>query len=548
MPASAARARTAISAISKYWARLFLKDIAGSVVVQLNSIVLQSFLSGIIHCCRVGLALVLLVPGSVAADTRLGAATAAIAGMHPGTSGVLLLDTGADALTQRDALIAVAERTIDAQYYIWNADASGRYLAARLLAAADRGVRVRVLLDDINVAGRDAVLADLAVHQNVQIRIYNPTAARSGALRMLGFVRDFSLLNRRMHNKSFTVDGAVTVIGGRNIGDEYFDLDPETNFRDRELLVAGPVVPEVSAGFEAFWQSAWTKPVAALSPAGRSGFSRDHPTQALLETATSEIAALGYTPTPEPAALILTYTLPALRWAPARLTVDLPPTAEQVADSDQQQPVALALRQLVASAREEILVESAYFILADDSLAEVARLHAGGVRLKALTNSLASNDLVTNHSGYARRRPAMLDAGIELYELRPDAAACLKLVRTSRACEGATGFSLHSKSLVVDRRVVYVGSFNVNLRSTYLNTEIALIVESPELAVQVADSIDELQRPDNSWQVVLADDGALEWRTERNSATVRERHEPMTSAWRRFQSRLYRLFPLEKYL
>ena len=506
-------------------------------------------LTGITHRLPVALAIAMLLASSMAtaSGTRLGAATAAIAELHPGMSGVLLLDTGAEALTARDALIADAERTIDAQYYIWNADASGRYLAARLLAAADRGVHVRVLLDDINVAGRDAVLADLAVHKNVEVRIYNPTAARSGALRVLGFVSDFSRLNRRMHNKSFTVDGVVTIIGGRNIGDEYFDLNPQRNFRDRELLVAGPVVGEVRAGFEAFWQSAWTKSVAALSP-GRSGFGGESTSQALLESATSEVAALGYTPPPEPEVLILTRSLPALRWAPARLTFDPPPTAEQIADSDQQQPVALALRQLVASAREEILVESAYFILGDDSLAETARLHAAGVRLKTLTNSLASNDLVTNHSGYARRRSAMLDAGIELYELRPDAAACQKLVRTSRACEGAAGFSLHSKSLVVDRRVVYVGSFNVNLRSTYLNSEIALIVESPELAAQVAESINELQRPDNSWQVVRADDGGLEWRTERNGALVREWHEPMTSAWRRFQSRLLRLFPLEKYL
>ena len=516
----------------------------------IDSIVLQTLLIGITHRPRVALAIALLLESSmaIAADTRLGAATAAIAELHPGTSGVLLLDTGAEALTARDALIADAELTIDAQYYIWNVDAAGRYLAARLLAAADRGVRVRVLLDDINVTGRDAMLADLAVHKNVEIRIYNPTTARSGALRLLGFVSDFSRLNRRMHNKSFTVDGVVTVIGGRNIGNEYFDLDPGRNFRDRELLVAGPVVKDVSMGFEAFWQSAWTKPATALSTPGRSGFSREPTSQALLESATSEVAALGYTPPPEPEALILTRTLPALRWAPVRLAVDPPPTAEQVADSDRQQPVALALRQLAASAREEILVESAYFILGDDSLADAARLHAAGVRLKALTNSLASSDLVTNHSGYARRRSAMLDAGIELHELRPDAAACQKLVRMSRACEGAAGFSLHSKSLVVDRRVVYVGSFNVNLRSTYLNSEIALIVESPELAAQVAESINELQRPDSSWQVVRADDGGLEWRTERNGALVRERHEPMTSAWRRFQSRLFRLFPLEKYL
>jgi len=477
------------------------------------------------------------------ADGLLGQETATLAGQHPGQSGVLLLDTGIDALRQRDALIEAAARTIDAQYYIWNSDASGRYLAARLLAAAERGVRVRVILDDINVVGRDLGLAGLAAHPNVEIRIYNPTAAREGFLRTLGFIRDFSQVNRRMHNKSFTADGAVTIVGGRNVGDEYFDLDPETNFRDRELLAVGPVVAEVEAGFEAFWNSTWTRPVESL--AGKDG---ELPPAEALAAAVSEVAALGYEAPAGLAALVATETLPALLWAPARLVFDRPPTAEEIDDSDAEQRVALELRQLVGAARREILVESAYFILGDESLAEAARLHAAGVDLRALTNSLASNDLVTNHSGYARRRAAMLDAGIELFELRPDAAACRRLVTVSRACESGPAFSLHSKSMVLDRSVVYIGSFNLNLRSTYLNSETALIVESPELAERVAASMEELLRPDSSWQVLRGKGGGLEWVTEVDGTEVRETHEPMTSFGRRFNSGFYRLFPLEKYL
>ncbi len=476
-----------------------------------------------------------------AADLR--EATSALAGRHPGQSGVILLDTGIQALQQRDALIAAASSSIDAQYYIWNSDASGRYLAARLLAAAERGVQVRLLLDDINIAGRDAVFAGLTAHPNVQVRIYNPSAARKGALRLLGFVRDFSQLNRRMHNKSFTTDGAVTIIGGRNVGDEYFDLDRVMNFRDRELLAAGPVVAQVTAGFEAFWNSSWTRPVESLIRSARRPVSPD---QAV--AATSDIAALGYRPPADLATEIEKKTLPALLWAPARIVYDPPPSAEQIAESTEQQPVARELRNLAASARSEILVESAYFILAGQSLAEAARLHANGVRLRVLTNSLASNDLTTNHSGYARRRPAMLDAGIELYELRPDAAACRRLITVSRACEAGPAFSLHSKSLVVDRRVVYIGSFNLNLRSTYLNSETALIVSSPELAAQVASSMEELLRPDSSWQVIRRQGGGLLWQTEIDGRSVRATREPMTGTWRRITSRLYRLFPLEKYL
>lgn len=483
------------------------------------------------------------IAGLTATAADLRQATDALAARHAGQSGVLLLDTGAEALEQRDALIAVASRTIDAQYYIWNSDASGRYLAARLLAAAERGVRVRVLLDDINVAGRDAVFAGLAAHPNVEIRIYNPSAARQGVLRLLGFIRDFSRVNRRMHNKSFTADGAVSIVGGRNVGDEYFDLSPAVNFRDRELLAAGPVVSQVTAGFEAFWNSPWTKPVEALArPAGH-----EEPGD-LLVAATREVAELGYAAPAGLASEVQARTLPTLLWAPARLVFDPPPTSAQIADSTEQQPVARVLRELVATARSEILVESAYFILGDQSLAEAARLHSAGVRLRVLTNSLASNDLVTNHSGYARRRPAMLDAGIELYELRPDAAACRRLITVSRACEEGPAFSLHSKSLVLDRRVVYIGSFNLNLRSTYLNSETALIVDSPELGARVAASVEELLQPDSSWQVLRRQDGGLEWVTQIDGRDVRETHEPMTSTWQRFTSRLYRLFPLEKYL
>lgn len=487
--------------------------------------------------------LLTVVPGSGAAETSVREATDALAAAHPGYSGVLLLDTGAQALAQRDALIAAARATLDAQYYIWNSDASGRYLAARLLAAAERGVRVRVLLDDINVAGRDAVFARLAAHPKVQIRIYNPSATRQGVLRLLGFVRNFSQVNRRLHNKSFTADGAVTIVGGRNVGDEYFDLDPDVNFRDRELLAAGPVVAQVTAGFEAFWNSTWTKPVSALTgPAGPV----DLP--GLLATATAEVGRLGYVAPPHQDSLIRAQTLPALLWAPARLVFDPPPTAAQIADASEQQPVALALHALAATARSEILVESAYLILGEQSLTEAARLHAAGVRLRALTNSLASNDLVTNHSGYARRRRSMLDAGIELHELRPDAAACQRLITVSLACAAHPAFALHSKSLVVDRRVVYIGSFNLNLRSTYLNSETALIVDSEELANRVAASIDELLRPDSSWQVLRRKGGGLEWITQVDGREVRDTHEPMTGFWKRFSSRLYRLFPLEKYL
>jgi putative cardiolipin synthase len=474
------------------------------------------------------------------ADIPLAEAVKAASAVHPGTSAVLLVDTGRQALSERDALIDAATRTIDAQYYIWNPDASGRYLAGRLLAAADRGVRVRILLDDINIAGRDGALTALAEH---------PTIARSGIRRLFGFVREFSRLNRRMHNKSFTVDGAVTIVGGRNIGNEYFDLDVAKNFRDREILAAGPVVAGVTAGFEAFWTSRWTVVSSSLAGEALSPAQIDA-AQGRLDAAGAEMETLGHTPPAvrQDADAYATGLLPRLIWAPVRLIVDLPPDREAMEDSSHPQAVAQALQALTISVRDEILMESAYLILDDGSLAEVAKLAAGGVTIRALTNSLASNDLVTNHSGYARHRKAMLAGGIELFELRPDAGACQRLVTTAGGCTDGREFALHSKSMVLDRRVVYVGSFNINLRSTYLNSETALIIDSPVLAERIAASIEELMAPDSSWQVLRSASGSLEWRTATASGPVVVTHEPMTGSWLRFKSRFFRMLPMEKYL
>jgi putative cardiolipin synthase len=479
----------------------------------------------------------------------LATATAALVAREsagdPRRNGFQRVETGLEALRAGDALVAAARDTIDAQYYIWNPDASGRYLAERLLAAAGRGVVVRVLLDDMNVARRDGDLARLAAHPNVRIRVYNPGVRHGGIGRMFGFVRDFSRLNRRMHNKSLTVDGAVTIVGGRNIGDEYFDLHPQTNFRDRDVLAVGPVVGDVAASFEAFWTSPWSFPVAALvdGPAKAGPPAADG-----LAGATAAVAAAGYVPPPGFRAYAEASILPALEWAPARLVYDPPAGPGRIDDTSTLQPVARSLRALAEEARDEPLLESAYFILAEEVIALAAERVARGLLVRALTNSLASNDLVTNHSGYARRRRAMLEAGIELHELRPDAAACARLVPGAGSCPaGGATFALHSKSVVIDRRVLFVGSFNVNLRSAYLNSETVLVIERPVLAGRVADAIGDLMQPDSSWRVTLAD-GGLQWETAGPDGAVRTTRDPMTSAWRRFTAGFYGLFPLEKYL
>lgn len=477
-------------------------------------------------------------------ETELGSRVQEAAAAHAGQSGFLILDSGRQALLQRATLIEAAQRSIDAQYYIWNSDATGRYLAQRLLLAAERGVQVRLLLDDINLAGRDAVVATLDRHPNIDIRVYNPFVTRAGAGRWLGFVTDFERLNRRMHNKTFVVDGSCGIVGGRNIGDEYFDRHAEVNFRDRDVLAAGPIVRDVSANFDAYWNSSRSYPIALLA----DDLEQDPDWGALYQQVRSATAAADFAATlpqaAETAHAALRKTLAELTWANAELIFDPVTDAGDATDGDTPKLTARRLGEMAAAAETEILVESAYFILGEEQLAALAPVLTRGVTFRALTNSLASNDLTTNHAGYARWRAAMLTAGLQLHELRPDAAACATWIETPAYC-GTGLVSLHAKSAVFDRKALYVGSFNVNLRSTYLNAETVLIIHSAQLAERVARDIELGMEKTNSWSVTRDGDGDLLWTADQGGTWS---HEPTTGTWRRAKSRFFSWLPIEKYL
>ncbi len=480
--------------------------------------------------------------------TELGRLSASAAAAHDQRSGVRILDGGADAFTERIALIESAQRSIDAQYYIWNSDLTGKYMAQAVYAAAERGVHVRLLLDDINVAGRDATIAALDAHRNIEIRIYNPFPQRSGVRKMLDLVTDFSRLNRRMHNKSFTVDGAVTVVGGRNIGDEYFDANPQLIFRDRDVVAIGPVVGQVGTMFDTFWNSELTYPIAALSTHRLSDAEAAKRLDGARRTGT-ELRAMKFE-LPENAADALDAverSQARMVWAPARLVYDPPPRADAVAETSRVQATAREFGQLAQAAQHEILIESAYLVLDDPSLEVLDGIRARGVSIRALTNSLASNDVTANHAAYARRREQIVASGIDIYELRPDATSCGALVAIDGGCSLLRIFGLHAKSFVFDGSTLYVGSMNLNMRSAYLNAESALIIESPELAAEVAAAITLNMQPQNSWRVAL-ENRALTWSTNRNGVVIDTNHEPDTPWWRRTQSGFIAMLPLEKYL
>lgn len=457
-----------------------------------------------------------------------------------GLASVRLLNTGQEAFEARAALIETARQRIDAQYYIWNDDATGRYLASRLVAAANRGVVVRLLLDDINVAGKESLFALLDAHHRIDVRIFNPSRARDGFGRWLSFITDFDRINRRMHNKTFVVDGLAGIAGGRNVGDGYFDQHPTLNFRDRDVLVLGDLANAMTNNFEAYWRSAWTLPLAAL-------YKRPEAHSATPDLATLAVAGSQHLVVTPPAdrdaaRRYLTESFVSLVQAPAELVFD-PPPEDPGAPADTPQQTAQALYRLMDSARSEILIESAYLVLDDQQMKTMDSLGNSKIDVAALTNSLATNDLVTNHSGYARWRKAMLRQGMALHELRPDAPACQRWVAANAACR--TGeVSLHSKAVVFDRQTLFIGSFNVNLRSIYLNGETVLIIRSPELAGQVADDIRYAMELENSWQVTLDDQGVLLWHSGAQEFT----QEPRVGFWRRAMSRVLSWLPIEKYL
>jgi putative cardiolipin synthase len=471
-------------------------------------------------------------------DTSVGQLFEATAVHHPGESGFSIVRYGRQAFTTRIALTALAEKSLDLQYYIWEKDATGRILTDRLLKAADRGIRVRVLLDDINLAERDQVLVSLDAHPNIEIRIFNPFAHRSA--RAFDFLIDIDRINHRMHNKVMVMDNAVAIVGGRNIGDHYFGVATDANFRDLDIAAAGPVVREISNVFDYFWNGDWAVPIAALveRPATAADLNA---TKAALQA----LMAQDDYPYPLDQDIAeLRSELVSVRdtfiWAPGAIVWDDPAV---LGEGIKQGALSKAFFNKVDTLQKVLLIESAYFVGRDRSVEVARQLIDRGVHIRVLTNSLASNDVVAAHAGHAKRRKQLVGNGMELYEYRPDS-----LVSKTRAYRGRSKAALHTKAMVFDQESVFIGSFNLDPRSADINTEAGLYVESPELAAQVAAFMDEGVRPENSYRVLIDEDGDLYWITEDNGVEVRYESDPETTFGQRFMSGFIRLLPVEQQL
>jgi putative cardiolipin synthase len=441
------------------------------------------------------------------ADTPLAQAIAPRVSQHPDLTGIYTLSDGRSAFATRGLLVEAAHATLDVQYYIWHDDLSGVLLLEALQRAAERGVRVRLLLDDNGIAGLDPVLVALDAHPNLEVRLYNPFPNRR--FKPLGYLTEFRRLNRRMHNKSLTVDGVATIIGGRNIGDEYFGASEGVNFADLDVLAVGQVVGEVSSLFERYWGSASAYPLAAVvrSPPGDAAALL----RARYDALGGEAAARGYLEALDRSPLVKDVVRGDLPfdWVTARMVADDPEKTLARGSAHAGALLAPRLAAAIGHPARRFDIVSPYFVPGREGTALLAELAGGGVELRVLTNSLAATDVAAVHAGYAKRRRALLGSGVQLWELKAtshEGATLGDWVRTL----GGSGASLHAKTFAVDGRLAFVGSFNFDPRSAALNTEMGFVLDSPRLAEAIHAAFDDTV-PHAAWAVRLDSDGRLRW-------------------------------------
>ena len=481
------------------------------------------------------------LPLAETANTRLGRATDEQAHLHPGQSGVLMLADGREAFASRMLLAEAADRSLDVQVYIWHADLTGTLLMQAMRAAADRGVRVRLLLDDNTTAGLDERLAALDSHPNIEVRLFNPFVQRNW--RWLGYLTDFARLNRRMHNKTMTADNRASIVGGRNIGDEYFGAGQEVAFVDLDVLATGAVVPQVSADFDRYWASASAYPVTELLP---------KVTPEALERLSMRATELVASPNAAPyvAALESSTAIKqlvagklALEWTAVRLVSDDPVKGLGQANGDAL--VAQRLQEVMGRPQNELLLVSPYFVPTDSGTLTLTQLHERGVAVSVLTNSLAATDVPAVHAGYAKRRPALLRGGVQLFELKPDSIPA-RSSAADRGVAGSSGASLHAKTFAIDGKRIFVGSFNLDPRSAALNTESGFVIDSPAMATRItAAFIDHL--PKRSYVLQLDSEGQVAWQdpSSEDGSMQLLHHEPQTPLWKRALVRVLSWLPIE---
>ncbi len=490
-------------------------------------------------------------------ETGLGRQFGDAGGQHGGDSGFRIIPLGADGFLIRMQMIHAAEKSLDLQYFIFQGDDTGRLLTGAVLRAADRGVRVRILIDDGETSAGDEQITELEAHPSVQIRIFNPFAYRghSGLIRAAEFTFNASRLDYRMHNKLLVVDSAVALIGGRNIGDQYFQVDPDGQFADDDVFSAGPIVQQLSASFDEYWNSDLSIPAESLS-GGKSSHAvlNEHREELKEESREAKAEGVDYVKriaSGEPFEGIISGRLPLI-WAHAEVVCDSPDKKKVEAGAMvgrlMHRPVANAAR----AVQSELLMVTPYLIPGTGGMKLFEDLRQRNVRVRILTNSLESSTVLMAQSGYMRYRQRLLEDGVELYEIR-SLLGNTKGSGQTAAISRYGNYSLHGKLFVFDRQRIFIGSMNFDQRSMHLNTEIGLLIDSSALAQQIAARFEAMVQPVNSYMLALRrnnarDSTSLVWRTEEGGIAVEYDSEPARSSWQRVEANLLSLLPLDREL
>ena len=470
-------------------------------------------------------------------DTYLGKQLIGLADQHPCEAGFYQMADGIDALASRLLLAERAEKTIDAQYYLIKDDIVSHAFINVLLRAADRGVRVRLLVDDIFTGGYDAGMAGLDSHPNFEIRIFNTFARRSA--RFMDGITSFSRINRRMHNKSFTVDNQVTIIGGRNIADEYFGAREDAKFGDLDVMGIGPVVNEVSDMFDSYWNHERAAPIAAFADMPDDPAAELERIRAELAQSNEQIRSSKYAEAVRDKVLEYVETdASVFTWATYTLAVDSPDKSFK-SKAKEAASITTPLRESLLSATSEAIIISPYFVPQKAGIEAISELQRKGINVSIITNSLAANNQSSVHGGYAPSRKPLLKSGVRIYEVRPDADVAGSEIM---AASGAKA-TLHTKAFIVDRREIFIGSFNFDPRSARINTELGVIIRSPEMADQTAKII-EAVIAEQTYEVFLNEKGKLRWRGLENGQEIILDKEPQTTWSQRFAAGFMRFLPI----
>lgn len=446
----------------------------------------------------------LLAPALIAQEDSLEGRLRPHLEAHPGQSGLALLDRGEESLLARAWLADQTRHTLDVQYFIWSTDNVGKLACEAFLKAAERGVKVRILVDDLLIDAKAEPMLALARHPNIDLRIYNPqlTVGTNPLSRVGHLLRDLRGVNQRMHDKLALFDGQVGISGGRNMADEYFDLDRRYSFRDRDLLAVGPVVKEMTASFERFWQSPLSVPAERLLTRAQKRLD-ERSIQAWYQRLHAYAADPGNLKPAVKAAIdgfpkVLERLKAEMAWSEVRFLSDVPGKNPGLQGLQGGGRSTDALVEVLESTQRTVTIQSPYVVLSQKGLKLFKGLIARGVKVRVSTNSLASTDNLMAFGGYSRQRARLLKAGIEISEFRPDPAVRNELIG-EHAPNRTPTFGLHAKTLVVDGKRLFVGTFNLDPRSAHLNTEVGLLAHCPALAARIEADILRDMAPGNSW-------------------------------------------------